>query len=1444
MQWSFPAAFLLLLGAVPIILLLNSLRPRGPRVRISALFLLEKVLRERPIGKRLGWLWHRNLPLILQLLAALALVTALADPGLLGLGRAGRNVVAVVDLSASMKARGESESRFDQARARLGSLIGEVAGDGRMMIIGAGAEPRVLQPFTADKAQLRRAVAEMAPTDGAAPVQEAVLLAHSFLGEDGSDRLVVITDGAFPDADALPWDAPYLELEQVVGGSDNVAIVGFQLRRITGKVREYEIMVALRNYTERSVRAPLIITIADQIVKRALVTLRPFAREVFVYPYQGDLRGRATALIAVQDDFSTDDRAYLAFPDARPTRLLYVGGGNPFLDRLFRYLPRVTVARMDRLPLDELPEQITAYDVVVVDGVPAPRLSRGNFVLINTVPEGLPLRVRGRSERPPVTGTAGQESLGSGLELTGLYVKEALALVPTGDGTIVADSPQGPLIYAAEEEGLKALVFAFALEQSDLPFRVAFPLLMRNALAWFRPQPFEFPAMQVAAGAPFTAPSRGGGGALEFRKPSGSTVTLPAEGREVIFDDTSEVGFYSFTGRQQQGEFAVNLFSEQESQIRPSPGALAGGQSASRASMPQIATVLSLWPALLAIVLAVLAFESFVAYRSRPSLYPLVLRLPALAAVVLALVNPSVFHRTNELDVVVGVDLSDSVGRATAAPALRILERSQAFLNPRVRLGVFSFAERPQWEFPPVAELPAFDLSQPDGRHATSLAAALQGALGELSDTREGRVLLVSDGNENKGNARGLAGLLRSHRVQVWSYPVSLSDQTGEVYLSDLVLPARVNSGDTFEVKAALESVQVSSTRVKLIRNGRIVADRQTTLNPGTNWVIFTERLNDHGNFTYEVLLEAPEDALPENNLLQGIVDVKGPARVLYLRQAEDERRFMAEALRVQGYEVHEVTPEVANMALPELATFDLLVMDNVPAYRLSQARMERIEHFVRDLGGGLIVLGGPKSYGAGGYYRSPLERVLPVEMRPPVRLEMPHVALLFVVDKSGSMGGGPAGTTKLDLAKAATLASAELLNPTDELGVLAFDSDWQWIVPFRPASEAGAITDRIAGLKSDGGTNLHKALVEGRRELLGKAAAVKHVLVLSDGLTEKGDIVELVRQMAGGRVTVSTVSIGGDADMALMTRIAQAGKGRSYLTVDPRTIPQIFTTETLMISRELLVDKTVTPTVADASGAMRGLAAGPLPPVHGYVLTHPKPNAEVHLKAADDPLLVSWRYGLGRVHAYTSDISGAWGRDWVAWERFPQWVGQVARLTVKQVLQEEMRTQFVRTGETVKAFVDFFSPDGRPVNHLDLNGMLIGADETVREQNFHQVAPGRYEADFTAPPRGVNLLTLTRGQDAAGLGGSATVPFIVPYSKEYSEISANTPLLEQLARDTGGEMLNEETLEEGLERLFEPAQSGREFAQGTWWYLGVLGLCIFLADLAARTLAHRRFGF
>jgi uncharacterized membrane protein len=811
------------------------------------------------------------------------------------------------------------------------------------------------------------------------------------------------------------------------------------------------------------------------------------------------------------------------------------------------------------------------------------------------------------------------------------------------------------------------------------------------------------------------------------------------------------------------------------------------------------------------------------------------------AALAAAWMNPKFFQTVEALDVILGVDLSRSVGQEGVEKARELLESAARFTDADTRTGLLTFGRAPEWEFPPRREIPAADFAARIDREQTDIQAALQAALAQIGEGRQGKLLLLSDGNENRGNSTRIVPLLRAQGAQVWTFPVSLARGRNEVFLSDLTLPRQVDGGEAFEVAAKIESLRGAAARVKLLRDGILAGERELQLKAGVNEINFRDSLRERGSHSYELLVESGDDTLAENNLLQGVVEVKGAPRILLLSAQSESQRFAARALRAQGFTVVESAPESSTLALADIASYDLLILDNVPAFQLTHAKMENIEKYVRDLGGGLLVIGGSQSYGAGGYFRTPLERILPVEMRPPARLDLPHVALLFVLDKSGSMGAGPEGSTKLDLAKAAAIAAADIMNPTDQIGILAFDAAWDWALPFRSVGKGEWINDKLAALQSDGGTDMYKAMVEARRAMMGKEAAIKHVIVLSDGLTDKADFQSLVQQMAGAGVTVSTVSVGNDADVKLMAEIAREGRGRGYVALDPQTIPQIFTTETLLISRDLLIEKTVAPRVVAPVGPLRGIAQGSLPPLRGYVLTYPKQRAELLMAAGEDPLLVVWRHGLGRVTAFTSDLSGRWGREWVTWPGLPQWAGQLARDTMRKIVDARMRAEFIPDGDSVKVVADFVANDGSFMNHMKIKGNITAPNRGTQQSVFRQSAPGRYEGKFTPAERGIHFLTFfTEGNTAEGSSSMATIPYVAPFPKEYRELRPNLALLSRLAEETGGEMLDPENFAAALKRLYTPSPGKAARGRETWWPLAGAALVLFLADLIMRSWPRR----
>ncbi|HTM09108.1 MAG TPA: VWA domain-containing protein [Verrucomicrobiae bacterium] len=1435
MTWGLPSALLLLFAALPAIVILHSLRPRGRRVGTTTLFLWERVLKERQMGQWLGRLLKKNLSLLLQLLAAVALIAALADPRILWLGGAAGDTIVVIDQSASMKAKGRGGSRFDDARAEVLRLIDALPSGGRMMIVGAGPRPEILSTWTDDRARLRAVARSVRATDAAVSVKDAVLFAYSFLKRGGGEGVVVVSDGAFDGAEELPWSSAHLAFVKVGAGGENVGITGFELRRLPDQADRHEAMVTVKNFTSRQLAAPLTLSAGEENWARETLDIAPGESRVLIYPHGGALPERLEARLDVADDFPTDNRAYLAVRSAAPLRVLYVGPGNRYLDHLFYSMPWLQVTRAGGLAAVDF----RLYDAVVFDGVAPPALTEGDFVLINAAAK--PIEARGRISHPRLLPSAARHPVSEGASFDDLSVREALRLTAPGGASVVLGSRDGPLVFVVEQPRLKGLVIGFDLAASDLPWRVAFPVLFNNVFEWFRPRGGEFPGARVEAGKPYAIRLAADDGEVQVTTPSGARETLRAFANPLPFTETLEAGFYSYKSSSGTGQFAVNLLSETESDIHSRvPPAAASGARRTEGRAEATDAGFSLWPMLLLLAAAALLAEAWLIFSEGAAFYPLMLRGLAAAAVLFALWNPKIFHAAKALDVILAVDASRSVGQEGKAKALEILEEARRLKTGDARAGLLFFGRRPSWEFFPRADPPLADFSPDVGREETDIEAALEAPAAQIGAGREGKILLISDGNQTRGEVARALPFLRSHGIAVSVLPVSLSGAKNEVYVSELLVPQQAESGATFEIKGAIESRAAAEARVKLVRDGVIRREEPLALRAGANWIAFKQTLAEPGSHTYELWVESDADTLPENNRLQGIVEVRGPPRALYLYSSADGRRAFAAALKTQGYAVIEATPERSPLTLGDLASYDLVVLDNVPAYRLTQAKMETIERYVRDLGGGLIVVGGPQSYGAGGYYRTPLERILPLEMRPPSRLELPHVALLFVLDKSGSMAAGPEGSTKLDLAKSAALAAADLLNPQDQVGILTFDAAWNWLLPFRAVGKGEWISERLAEVQSDGGTDLYKAMVEAERALAVKQASIKHLLILSDGLTDKADFEALVAKMTRAGVTVSTVAIGDDADLGLMAAIARNGKGRGYVALDPQTVPQIFTSETLLISRDLLVEKTVRPKMNAALGALKGFAPERLPPLLGYVLTHAKAESELLMQAGDDPLLVSWRYGLGKVAAFTSDLTGRWGREWIAWRDFPQWAGQLARSARRSPVEHRLQAEFRQQGDEVAAVVDLLNQDGGFADRLTLKGNLTAAGRPTSVASFQQIAPGRYEARLSAGQSGAYLLTLHEEKKGAAPSVLATVPFVVPYPREYRELTPNLALLSRIAEETGGELLRPDQPEQGVKRLFTPDPAKATAARALWQPLAGLGLLLFLADLAARRWPRR----
>jgi len=839
------------------------------------------------------------------------------------------------------------------------------------------------------------------------------------------------------------------------------------------------------------------------------------------------------------------------------------------------------------------------------------------------------------------------------------------------------------------------------------------------------------------------------------------------------------------------------------------------------------------WLTLLAAALLLVVLSIWRAGRLRfRELTAGVLRLLALAALVVALAGPLAGSKTHHADVVFALDVSSSIARETIADALDFVNRAR---ESAARIGLVVFgADAAVESLVRSGSEPLREIQAHVERSGTDIARAIEVAVGAFPAAGHRRIVLLTDGRENVGDARSAAAVARSLGVTVDTVMLERPSLRQEIHVQGVTVPPRVRLHEPFNVQAVVRSNESARAHLAFMRDGVLLREFTVELQPGANVYSLVEQADTPGLQEYEAIINSDADSEPANNRYQAFVQVSGAPRVLHVMDDPEAGRYVSAALRAQGLVVDEVPASALPANLHELVDYDLVILDNVSGFDLSLAKMAQLETYVRDAGGGVVMIGGDRSYGAGGYQGTPVEQLLPVTMNVKTEVKIPSLSVVFVLDRSGSMGSKVQDEEKLAIAKRAALSSIDLLKPLDRVGVLAFDSGREWVVPPTEVGVRRPIAEKLRDLQVGGGTDLYPALEEAHRVMQRDEAKVKHLIVLSDGLTEgEKNFDPLAARIAADGITISTVAMGTDADRGLMARLAELGKGRYYHTDDPRNVPRIFTSETMIITRDLVVEGDIRPRRAYAGELIAGFDADAFPLLGGYQRAYPKPAAQILLGGrGEDPVLVSWRYGLGKAVAFTSDLSGRWGRQWVRWPAFGRFVSQMARWTMRRSGTESFVPQFQWRGQRGEMSVDVLDRDDRFINGLKLEASVVDPSRLARRVELEQIAPGRYRGELLVPRAGRYTITLT-GRDGEMQVGPRTFGLAVPYSSEYLDLGVDQRLLRDIARIAGGRPLPLSVTSLSAVTALPPEASGPQ--SRVWWPYLLAALIFLVAEVVAR---------
>jgi uncharacterized membrane protein len=692
-------------------------------------------------------------------------------------------------------------------------------------------------------------------------------------------------------------------------------------------------------------------------------------------------------------------------------------------------------------------------------------------------------------------------------------------------------------------------------------------------------------------------------------------------------------------------------------------------------------------------------------------------------------------------------------------------------------------------------------------------------------------IVLISDGEETEGSLDQAAREAAVQGIRIHALPVA-GDLRSDVRITRLTpsQPA-LSEGATLGLEAVVQASFNGKGILRLFENGVEVDRANLTVTAGELRTHRFQRSPEKRNiYHYRAVLEGfgAQDTLVENNEALTVVDVRGQPLLLYVEGESAEAHFLVDAMAKEGIRLDARTAAGIPSQALEIAGYDAIIFSGVPASEIGEARMTAIRDYVEKLGGGFVMIGGPDSFGPGGYHRTPVEEMLPVKLRGPDQEEHQSSALALVVDRSGSMAG-----EKLEITKSAAIATAELLDEQDYIGLYAFDSSAHPVLPMTKVRGAGDVVGQLSTLSSGGGTNAYPAMAMARHDLNALKAKIKHMIVLTDGQTAGQGYTTLANECQAEGITISTVAIGSGAQISLLQAIAAAGGGKSYVTMDPSAITRIFTQDTLMHTGRLIREEPFQAKLGEDHPMLRDWKTEGAPPLLGYVRTNPKPAAQIPLLTeSGDPLLAHWRFGAGKVTAFSSDCKSRWSALWVnGWDGYSRLWSQILRETARPPQTRNMDLRLAAQGDDIQISVDLLADAGTRLNNAEVEAEVyfvpansLGAGlKKIASSRLDQRGPGSYETRLRLDEAGAYLVRARSGTAQVSAG------HIHQPATEVATGQAAREPLERAAALTGGQCLK--SADDAL------TLSGAGVARHVelWPHLLGLFLVLFFVDVAIR---------
>ena len=865
-------------------------------------------------------------------------------------------------------------------------------------------------------------------------------------------------------------------------------------------------------------------------------------------------------------------------------------------------------------------------------------------------------------------------------------------------------------------------------------------------------------------------------------------------------------------------------------------------------------------PTWLLLIPVLIALSLWIARRSLSGLgratrvVALVARAIVICLLAGAMAEPQLRKESKDVAVNAVIDASRSVPAELQQKVESfVAEAAETGKKPDDRLGTITVAQDAIVQSLPSKLVTGVDRRSIGALEGTNLAAGVQLALATSPKDAAGRITLFSDGLETAGSLLQAAEAAKAAGVPIDVMPLRYR-YDNEVIVDRVVSPGTAREGETVNIRVILTATRPASGTIHIQENG-VPVDLDPAgeamgvhqeLHEGMNVLTVPVLASGRGAHEFTATFEADRaasgfliDSIVENNKGTSVTFVSGEGRVLVLRgigaDGVDESAELVQALSESGIRCEVTSPDHLDMTLTSLNTFDAIVMINQDSFPYSFEAQEVLRQYVHDTGGGLVMVGGDKSFGAGGWIGSPLEDALPIRLDPPQKRQMPRGALALVIHSVEI----PQGTY---WGKKIAEAAVNALSRLDYVGIVeyGYTSGVDWTLPMQLKGDGAAAQSAINKMQFGDMPDFDPSLQLALQGLMAVDAGQRHVIVISDG--DPSLSAGILKKYAETNISISAVGVNPHSagDVNTLQRMAKFTNGEFYEVKNNAlaTLPQIFIKEAQTVKRTLIQEGEIQPTLVRGVDTLRGIGAAPM--LRGYVVAAEREGlAQVTLRGKEnDPIGAQWQYGLGRSVTFTSDATSRWARDWLAWGQYKQFWEQMVRWAMRPSGSPNVRVTTEPRDEKTLVVVEAVDDEGRRLPTASFQGRMATPDGQGAPLTLRQVGPGRFEALVETPDSGTYVMSMRYAAPATeeggpALEGSVQAAVIKPFADEFRALQDNAALLQQVAEITGGRVLPTDAATADLwsrAGLTMPVST-----RAIWLPVAIIGIAIFLADVAVR---------